>query len=591
MWYEIAVGSPRNRGLLTDLTALNLKAERKGSKVPVYRSTYYYNDEGREFALKHNSIKGYLGWRGIDILPLDVDYTTGHNETLQKALHIYDCLLTATIPKKYINIYYSGTGYHFEMAASLFEFPEGPDLPWIVKNTLKRISPDIDLSIYSRSALYRMHNTKNFKSGLFKIQLSRQDFQGFTSKEIRELARTRNAWSNNHLPTKGEMKGIVVKEVPSVRSLERVREPDKVVPCVQEMYALGPQEGSRHDTMMRIASHFRRNGIPSDATKAAILSWNNNSMAEATVLGNIEDVYNAGYQYGCHDEIMAAHCKKDCIYFKRKDYLMNVYNSDELQDLLMQRLNTNFEGRAIDLSHMFGLGQVDSLVYPGELMTIYGQTGANKTALAQNIALAYNSATDSINEDKQIKTLYLSLELSAWMMQRRNLQIVSNCNKEEVLTNPNELYKKYRKLLDHITIQVISPSIEGIQAKIREIQPACVIVDYIDLIEPPPGVRGEYETIKFISHSLSKIAVTNDIIVIQISQISREYSRGDIIDLFAGKGSGAIENASRKVLGIGGKANNQYKKVEALKNSDGDLWEVELEFQESFRLRRQDYGN
>ena len=122
--------------------------------------------------------------------------------------------------------------------------------------------------------------------------------------------------------------------------------------------------------------------------------------------------------------------------------------------------------------------------------------------------------------------------------------------------------------------------------KIKELQPALVIVDYIDLVDTPPSIRGEYEQIKYISHNLSNMAVNLDLIIIQISQVSREYSRNEVLDLYAGKGSGAIENASRKVIGLNGQADSNLKHLSMYKNTDGELFDVELEWRESFRLRR-----
>jgi len=133
---------------------------------------------------------------------------------------------------------------------------------------------------------------------------------------------------------------------------------------------------------------------------------------------------------------------------------------------------------------------------------------------------------------------------------------------------------------------MVPPTIAQIQEKIRELQPAMVIVDYIDLVDTPSNIRGEYEQVKYISHSLSSMAVNNDVIIIQVSQVSREYSRNEILDLYAGKGSGAIENASRKVIGLNGQANSNAKHLEMYKNTDGELFEVDLEWRPSFRLRR-----
>ena len=77
-----------------------------------------------------------------------------------------------------------------------------------------------------------------------------------------------------------------------------------------------------------------------------------------------------------------------------------------------------------------------------------------------------------------------------------------------------------------------------------------------------------------------------DIIIIQVSQVSREYSKNEVLDLYSGKGSGAIENASRKVIGINGQANDTKKRIEMFKNTDGELFDTEVEWTPSFRLRR-----
>ena len=69
--------------------------------------------------------------------------------------------------------------------------------------------------------------------------------------------------------------------------------------------------------------------------------------------------------------------------------------------------------------------------------------------------------------------------------------------------------------------------------------------------------------------------------------ISREARLGnETADIYAGKGSGAIENASRKVIGINGKQDSTDKTVSLFKNSDGDLFDVELMWTPSFRLKR-----
>ena len=282
---------------------------------------------------------------------------------------------------------------------------------------------------------------------------------------------------------------------------------------------------------------------------------------------------------------MHEHCQTRCIYFKRKDYLIDIKNAEDLQEDLKARLTTDFSGKTINIAKALGLN-LDCEIYPGELVTIFGPTGSGKTTFAQNLVLGVDFQNDKINIDSQIPTLYLSLELSAWYMHRRNMQIVSGLDKEQVTNNFEKIYDLHKEKINHLVIQTVAPTLDQIQNKIREIQPAVVVIDYIDLISTNGRYMGEYEQIKQVSHYLSNLAVNMDIIIIQISQVSRDYSRNEALDLYAGKGSGAIENASRKVIGLNGQANEDTKKVGMYKNTDGELFDTELVWQPSFRLRR-----
>jgi archaellum biogenesis ATPase FlaH len=491
------------------------------------------------------------------------------------------------VQKRSYQIYYSGTGYHIEISEEVFNFPQGTsDLPFIVKETMNNLFGDVDLSVYNRTSIYRCENTLNQKSNLYKIPLTNSQLSRNKAEEIKDKARNQVKLNREPIWGDGELEDKVITEVPKVRVLQSNAEPTNIVPCVQKMYKLGPEEGSRNNTLMRIASHFFRHGIPSEAAKAALLHWNNGQLEDAVIIKKVEDTYSGGYKYGCKDVLMEKHCQPNCIHYKRKDYLVDVKSSDELQTELASRLETDFSGRVIDLAKLFGVEDKDATVYPGELVTIFGSTGANKTALAQNIVLGYNAEDDEIKKEAQIPTLFLSLELSGFVMHRRNLQIVSGTSKDEVVKNYQELYEYHKEELSHIIMQSISPTIQQIQEKIKQLQPKCVVIDYIDLVDVPYNKRGEYEKLNYISHSLSNIAVNEDIIIVQISQVSRDYSRNQIMDLYAAKGSGAIENASRKVIGITGSSETADKKMSIYKNSDGDLFEVELNWTPSFRLKK-----
>ena len=587
-YIEIAQGTPRNRGVLIPKVELKNYIN---PEVPLYRSAYLYDEEAKDAIEQKGSVSSYYGSRDIDNILIDIDKGSNTNEqTLNQVKGILMQLEDAGLSlEESCQAFYSGTGYHLIIPNSVFGFEASEELPYKVRQTMASLLPGIDDMVYIRSAIYRVPHTKNMKTGLHKIPLTLKEVNTKTPEDIMQMAKTpRLDFEYYSLSGENELKEyIVLEKTNKPAQFKSVVENSNVVPCIQKMLSLGPDTGSRNNTIMRIASHFRRNGIPSDFAKISLLHWNNNSLEDKTVIEKTEQTYNKGYQYSCQDSLMSKYCNTKCIYFKRKDYTLETKTAEALQDEFHERMTTNFEGRSIDLSKMLGLGdRVDSTVYPGELVTIFGPTGSNKTTIAQNIALGVDFVKDEIVTSWQIPTLFLSLELSGWYMHRRHLQIVSGLSKELVNSNYETLYEKHKEELSHMVVQTVAPTLEQIKDKIRELQPSLVVVDYIDLIETPPHVRGEYEQIKYISHNLSNLAVNMDIIVIQISQVSREYSRNEVLDLYAGKGSGAIENASRKVIGLNGQAGTDNKKVSMFKNTDGDLFDCEITWRPSFRLRK-----
>ena len=556
---------------------------------PLYRSMYLYSDDAIDYAdSNNNSLRNYYGIRDIDNILIDIDKEKNTDDlTLRKCQSIVFQLEDAfELQEHNFRVYFSGSGYHIIIPNSVFNFAASEKLPFQVKETMVKMFPDIDSMVYMRTGLYRVAHTVNKKTGLYKIPLTKTEVMTLPWEEIHELAKTpRLDFPYTELVGDGELEEIKVSEVYMTRSMGKVMEPNKVVPCVQTMYKQGPQEGNRHKTLLRIVSHFRRHGIPSEAAKAALLHWNNKSLNEQEIVDQVEYSYNKGYKYGCSDELMSQHCNPKCIYYKRKDYLVDVMSSSDMQKSLQERLTTDFTGKCFNFSKAMGVKE-ECTFYPGDLVTIFGPTGSSKTTLAHNIALGYDALNDTIDSSLQIPTLYLSLELAGWYMHRRSLQIVANQSKDVVTKQYAEIYSEVGNKMKHINVQTVAPTLEQIQSKITELQPSMVIVDYIDLVETPPHIRGEYEQIKYISHGLSKMAVDNDIIILQISQVSREYSRNEVLDLYAGKGSGAIENASRKVIGLNSSAQNKIKSITLFKNTDGELFNTELEWNPSFRLRR-----
>lgn len=592
-YIELAIGSPRKRGLLIPLDNLPDIIAVEGQQQAVYRSVYTYYDDAIEYQKIHRSLREFMGLRGLDLIPIDIDKgTDSHDYTLQRTQGCVLNLYELGLSDENFHIFFSGTGYHIVLHADVFHLSPSKDMPFVLKETMKNILDDIDCSIYNRTGIYRVEHSLNNKKGYYKIPLTSKELFNLSAQDIHLIATDRRIdFQYNEIYGEGELEDHVIKHIPRIRTLQATAEPKDIVPCVQKLFANGPVQGKRNNTILRLASHFARHGFPSEIAKAGILHWNFNTLDENVVTKIIEDVYNRGYKYGCNDFILKDLCNPRCKYYRNKDYLVEVKTASQMQKSLEERMTTDYQGRCLHLDKLFGLVDKEVIVYPGELITIFGPTGANKTTLAQNIVLGYDAYNDMIRPELQIPTLYLSLELTDWYTHKRNLQIVSDLSKADINRNYKEIFHHHKDKVNHIAVQTVSPTVDKIREMIVNLQPKCVVVDYIDLIEPPRHIKGEYETIRYISHSLSALAVQMDIVIIQLSQTSREYSRSEVLDLYAGKGSGAIENASRKVIGIGGNAQNITRKVELFKNTDGELFSVELEWTPSFRLKRLDKVN
>ena len=125
LYHEIAIGSPRNRGLLIPQEQVIDVLLENGRKEAVYKSLYLYDEEAKDYLKIKNSIKDYLGNRYINNVLIDID--KGQNtdlHTLNKLKAILFELEELGVQNHSYQIYFSGTGYHVEITNEVFGFPE-----------------------------------------------------------------------------------------------------------------------------------------------------------------------------------------------------------------------------------------------------------------------------------------------------------------------------------------------------------------------------------------------------------------------------------------------------------------------------------
>jgi len=91
-----------------------------------------------------------------------------------------------------ISILFSGAkGFHIGLPSALFGTEPLVELPLVHKVLAELISKDvsIDTAIYESNRLWRIPNTKNGKSGLYKVPLTFDQLATLSIEEIKELAK------------------------------------------------------------------------------------------------------------------------------------------------------------------------------------------------------------------------------------------------------------------------------------------------------------------------------------------------------------------------------------------------------------------
>lgn len=528
---------------------------------PLYRSTFLYKQpfEG--------SVSNYMQLYDIDNIILDIDYKSSLD--MMEVVESYILDIEEYLSKEQYLVFFSGTGFHIMFSAKHFAFEPSNHLPRTVKATIDSIFDGVDLSIFNTTSIYRVSHTRNQKSGLYKIPLYHEELSK-SYDEIKELAKQPRyefdyfVYNPDALEDLSDL--VIEKPVNLKETAKKVTEPKRIATCIHNILNATPVEGQRHPTALRVASHFRRSGVPSWVTIETLKEWlkQEPDKTEEEIRRIVDNTYNKGYQYSCKDAILARHCSPNCIYYNTNNYQQGVFTMNEIHLMSRQRMETDFSGVTLNLDELLHT-QVDDRCYPGELITLFGLTGSGKTALAMQIADGKDIYGNTIQN--LLPTLYISMEMSNLMMYRRFVQQVKGVNKHramEIIGNRAEPVEG----LAHIMMRYISPNLNTIKKEINEYQPQLVIVDHLELLQSRKD--SSRNKISEITQTLKQIALENDIIVLQLSQTSRGYARENRLDLYAGKESGTIEHDSDKVIGLWGNAESHAKKVQFFKNRDAE---------------------
>ena len=458
----------------------NKYGEFMNSNSDTYCSLYDYDKSVIDFYAANKTLSGFDGNIYIpEEFILDVDGPE-FDKAIEKAQKL--SILLDQYRCKYI-IYFSGRGFHFGIHEKAFNWKPDKNLHMYVKRelTAKGIFEYADSSVTDKTRIIRVLNTKNTKSGLFKVEIKNDWLFHENAKElITNQASAPRTPVERYIITKHDiifdpMK--FYKEKPKPVSIIEMNntgyQPDSAnYTCIQRMLS-NTNIGERHAVALRVAAHFRWL-YPESVVRLVMESWRQQvdkpdyRFTEKEMEGIIKSTYEghggAGNRYGCYDNIMDKFCSNKCRLYKAKADT-NTMDSKTMEDSLIKFYKEDH--KPIDIGALYG---EKFPIYPGEVVILQAPPASMKTMLLQNWMV-------------QLKrpTYFMEMEMSPRQIWSRFVMIENNWSTEELEVHYKQLRNGQDEKFKWLTVDYSAPYALEIEKRItmRAVKPEIVVVDHL----------------------------------------------------------------------------------------------------------------
>ena len=285
--------------------------------------TYFRYDEGMvEHYQQTGSVGGFTGKMWSDWLPIDID-----SENLEEAQHnlsvLKQNLEDYEIDLNTCRFYFSGAkGFHVMIPSELFQAQPSADINKRFRKVALELSKglNIDTSIYDKTRIFRLPNTINSKTGLYKIEL--YPFEtNLSISEIKEKAQQPSdklEVDDDFYPNQ-ELTVLYHEDLNKPKKNTN-SEKTKNKPCMQTLMQ-GIGEGERDNGGLRVASHLFQQGLSDTMVWAALDTWNE-SNDPPLYTEELERLFRQGKEYkqgfGCFDQMLKERCDPNCIFYKEE---------------------------------------------------------------------------------------------------------------------------------------------------------------------------------------------------------------------------------------------------------------------------------
>ena len=236
-----------------------------GLKTDTFYSLFNYDKSVIEYFSKNKTLSGFDGLIYMpDEFILDVDgpqfdIALEKAQRLSVLLDQYEC---------HHQVYFSGRGFHFTIPEKAFRWKASKNLHILLKKVLTNMNifKHADPSVTDKTRLIRIVNTKNTKSGYYKVEIEKTWLFHENAEELilNHAVQPRKPRHNYVITSHKKVFDLEIEDVeqpadiPEIQSFNSsIYKPDASnYTCIQRMLT-GTAIGERHATALRIAAHFR----------------------------------------------------------------------------------------------------------------------------------------------------------------------------------------------------------------------------------------------------------------------------------------------------------------------------------------------
>ena len=309
----------REDGTVERKTIGRLKHEAWARSECIEEFLSVYEFESRE--VSESRIRGPL------YFDLDTNLSTRkqYKQLKHQVRILYHCFAKWKIEKNEIELYFSGAkGFHLLVPAEVLGIDYGEDWNLINKFIAKSLKENygitlLDTSIYDKRRLLRMPGSINFKSRLYKIPLSFDEFDKISLKQLRERAKTKPVKPKDTMHVlnveasqafndfikeyrTGQEKNTEKKETAPINFSSEF----PLLPCIEQALNTSCPEGTRNKTAFLLASSLLQRRFSIQEVEEKLETWNRNndvplSNAELRIIINnaISNDAKDKNHYGC----------------------------------------------------------------------------------------------------------------------------------------------------------------------------------------------------------------------------------------------------------------------------------------------------